>query len=95
MSVALVVTTMPGTGGITIWSPVATTSLEIRLVFDQRIWLTVTLNLARDRLQGLAGGHRVGERRWLIGADSGMATGLMIVLYRPSETSPTVPPSPS
>ena len=31
---------------------------------------------------------------WLIGAESGMATGLMIVLNRPSETSPTVPPSP-
>ena len=46
MSLALVVTTTPATGGTMIWSPVATTSLEIRLVFDQRIWLTLTWNLA-------------------------------------------------
>jgi hypothetical protein len=31
---------------MTRWSPVATVSLDIRFVFDQRIWLTVTPYLA-------------------------------------------------
>jgi len=42
VSLDLVVTTMPCTGGITIWLPVATESVDIRLVFDQRISATVT-----------------------------------------------------
>ncbi len=42
VSLALVVTTMPCTGGITIWSPVATWSFEYRFAFDQRISATVT-----------------------------------------------------
>src|SRR5436309_9993499 len=42
VSLPLVVTTTPWTGGITIWSPVATESLEYRLAFDQRISATVT-----------------------------------------------------
>ncbi len=41
VSLDLVVTTMPWTGGITIWSPVETESFEYRLPFDQRISATV------------------------------------------------------
>src|ERR1700674_719787 len=93
VSVALVVTTMPGTGGMTICCPVATESLAIRFVFDQRIWLTVTPYLAAiaAKFSPAATAYVMGMR--LMGAEVGIETGLMIVLYRPSDTSPTVPPS--
>jgi len=42
VSPALTVTTTPGIGGITIWSPVEMESFENRFEFDQRIWDTVT-----------------------------------------------------
>ena len=45
VSVALVVTTIPCTGGTTIWLPVATESVDMRLVLDQRISATLTWNL--------------------------------------------------
>src|SRR4029077_13612248 len=80
VSVALTVTTIPGTGGIQIWSPVATTSLEIRLVFDQRIWLTVTWYLAAMTFRFSPAATVYMNGSWLIGADSGIATGLMIVV---------------
>src|SRR5450759_3751006 len=37
VSLAFVVTTMPGIGGMISWSPVATESGEIRFVFDRRL----------------------------------------------------------
>src|SRR5260370_4405210 len=94
VSVALVVTTMPGTGGMTSCCPVAMLSLAIRFEFDQRIWLTVTPKRAAivARLSPAATEYVTGMR--LTGAVGGIEAGLIIVLYRPSHTSPTVPPSP-
>src|SRR5260370_36100945 len=93
VAVALVVTTMPGTGGMTSCCPVAMLSLAIRFEFDQRIWLTVTPKRAAivARLSPAATEYVTGMR--LTGAVVGIEAGLIIVLYRPSDTSPTVPPS--
>src|SRR6267143_6639039 len=93
VSPALTLTTTPGTGGITIWSPVETESFENRFEFDHRIWETVTLNLVaiESRLSPASTVYVNGW--WLIGAELGIETGLMIVLYRPREMSPAVPPS--
>src|SRR5260370_13597192 len=93
VSVALVVTTMPGTGGMTSCCPVAMLSLAIGSEFDKRIWLTVTRKRAAivARLSPAATEYVTGMR--LTGAVVGIEAGLIIVLYRPSDTSPTVPPS--
>src|ERR1700720_1534160 len=84
---------MPGTGGMTICWPGATESLAIKFVFDHRIWLTVTpyLDAIAARFSPAATEYVTGMR--LMGAVVGIETGLMMVLYRPSDTSPTVPPS--
>src|SRR5690348_7295871 len=80
VSLALTTTTTPCTGGMTSWSPVATASLEYRLLFDQRISGTVTWYLAAiaDRSSPAATVYVNGW--WLTGADVGIDTGLMIVL---------------
>src|SRR5438132_12027785 len=95
VSVDLVVTTIPCTGGTTIWLPVATESVDMRLVLDQRISATLTWNLVAIAVRS-SPAATVYMNGWrLTGAEVGIDTGLITVLYRPSETSPYWPPSPT
>src|SRR5205807_2132676 len=80
VSLALVVTTTPCTGGMTTWSPVATESFEIRLLFDHRISATVTWYLVAIAVRFSPAATVYTTGVWLIGADVGIDTGLMIVL---------------
>ena len=65
---------------MTIWSPVATESVDIRLVFDQRISATDTWYLEAIALRFSPAATEYTNAWWLCGADVGIATGLMIVL---------------
>src|ERR1700687_3024273 len=80
VSPALTVTTTPGTGGIRIWSPVEMESSLNRFEFDQRIWDTVTPNLEAIESRVSPACTVYVDGWWLIGAELGIATGLLSVL---------------
>ena len=63
------------------------------MVFDQRISATLTWYFVAIVFRFSPEATMYVKGWWLIGADVGIDTGLMIVLYRPSETSPDSPPS--
>src|SRR6267143_2932497 len=80
VSLELATTTIPCSGGMTTWLPVATESVDMRFVFDQRISATLTWNLVAiaDRSSPAATVYANGWR--LTGAEVGIDTGLITVL---------------
>src|SRR5258708_39944129 len=86
VSVALVVTTMPGTGGMTSCCPGGVLSLAIRVEFDQRIWLTVTPKRAAIVARPSPPPTPYGTRMRLDRAPGGIESGLINGLYPPPPT---------